>query len=211
MLSGWAGEYRLAAANRSQVRVRGTVARLAVALVAAALSACDRGPGSSNSVTDTQLAGELYVDLTTPENAARSTLLCLVAERRAIARGDKSAAQRCRQELRSLAAKEEITRRLRGNPLVSDLSDEQVLDQVAGNWGAVIGYYAEGLDLDRTQRVSAGETASAAFVLVPARGPHDAALIRVECVRGEENLWGVAAVGFQAERATSQPASAPVR
>jgi len=210
MLSGSAGEYRSACLKRPQVRSLGTIARLAVALLAAVLSACDSRPDSSNSVPDAQSAGELYVDLTTPEDAARSTLLCLVAERRAIAREDKPAAQRCRQELQSLAAKAEIIRRLRGHPRVSDLSDEEVLDQFTRTWGAIIGYYVGGLDLDRMRRVSLGETAPEALVLVPARGAGDAALIRVKCVRGEDKLWRVAAVGFQAEGATSQPASAPV-
>jgi len=173
------------------------------------LSACDGRPDSSNSVADAQSAGELYVDLTTPENAARSTLLCLVAERRAIARDDEPAAQRCRQDLQSLAAKEEIIRRLRGHLRVSDLSDEEVLDQFTRTWGAIIGYYVEGLDLDRMRCTPPTETAPEAFVLVPARGADDTALIRVKCVRGEDKLWRVAAVGFHAEGATSQPASAP--
>ncbi len=209
MLSGSAGEYRSARLKRPQVRALGTIGWLAVALLVAVLSACDSRPDSSNSVADAQSAGELYVDLTTPEDAARSTLLCLVAERRAIARDDKPAAQRCRQELQSLAAKEGITRRLRGHPRVSDLSDEEVLDQFTRTWGAIIGYYVEGLDLDRMRCTPPTETAPEALVLVPARGADDAALIRVKCVRGEDKLWRVAAVGFQAEGATSQPASVP--
>ena len=209
MLSGSAGEYRPVSVKRSQVRALGIVGWLAVALLAVVLSACDGRPDSSNSVADVPSAGELYVDLTTPENAARSILLCLVAERRAIARDDKPTALHCRQELQSLAAKEEITRRLRGHPQVSDLSDEQVLDQFTRTWGAIIGYYVEGLDLDRMRRVSLSETSPEASVLVPARGADDAALIRVKCVRSEDKLWRVAAVGFQAEGATSQPASAP--
>ncbi len=209
MLSGSAGEYRPASLKRSQVRALGTIGWLAVALVAAMLSACDSRPGSSNSASDAQSTGELHVDLTTPEEAARSTLLCLVAERRAIARDDEPAELRCRQELQSLVAKEEIIRRLRGHPHVSDLSDEQVLDQFTRTWGAIIGYYLEGLELDRMRRVSLSGTTAEASVLVPARGVGDAALIRVKCVRGEDKLWRVAAVGFQAEGATSQPASAP--
>jgi len=209
MLSGSAGEYRPVSLKRSQVRALGTVGWLAVALLAVVLSACDGRSGSSNSVPDAPPAGEPYVDLTTPENAARSILLCLVAERQAIARKDKPAALRCRRELQSLAAKEEITRRLRGHPHVSDLSDEQVLDQFTRTWGAIIGYYVEGLDLDRMRCTPPTETAPEALVLVPARGADDAALIRVKCVRGEDKLWRVAAVGFQAEGATSQPTSAP--
>jgi hypothetical protein len=195
--------------KRPQVRVRGTAARLAVALVAAALSACDRAADSSNSATDAQSPDELYVDLTTPEDAARSTLLCLVAERRAIAREDKSAAQRFGRELQSLAAKAEITARLQGQPYMSDLTDEQVLEQFTKTWGAIIGYYLEGLELDRMRRVSLSESAPEALVLVPAHGEDDTALIRVKCVRGQDKLWRAAAVGFQVERATSRPTSAP--
>jgi hypothetical protein len=209
MLFGSVGEHRPASLKRWQVRALGAIGWLAAALAAAMLSACDGRPNSSSSAADEQSAGEPYTDLTTPENAARSTLLCLVAERRAIARHDKPAAQRCRQDLQALAAKEEIIRRLRGQPHVSDLSDEEVLDQFTRTWGAIIGYYVEGLELDRMRSTPSAGTAPEVFVLVPARGASDAALIRLKCVRGEDKLWRVAAVGFQAEGAASQPASAP--
>jgi hypothetical protein len=196
-------------AGRAWLRPAGVVMWLAAVLLAVGLTACQREPEAAGGASATQAAGELQVDLTTPERAARSVVVCLREEIRAIARHDDEAAKRCRDTLRTLADREEMAPQLTQQARLYGLTEDEAFEQIISRWGALINYYSEGLELERIECPPVSETTLQTPVLVPARGADDTAVIRVKCVRGEDELWRITAIGFQAERDVTRPASQP--
>jgi hypothetical protein len=197
-----------AATTRRTLRSLGTPACLALALLLVALSACQQQSADTRAAT-TQSTDELPVDLTTPQSAARSALLCIQAELQAVARHDEQAAERYRATLRTLAAETEMRPQLVQQARLYGLSTEEAFEQITSRWGAVVNYYAQGLEPDRIQCPAVAETIPQTFALILARGPDDTAWIRIKCVRCEDELWRIAGVDFQVRSPVSQPASGP--
>jgi hypothetical protein len=185
-------------------------ARLLMILAIGALVGCENNPPSSALRPPPELP---VVALDTPENAARSALLGLQAQLRAIANNDPQAAQEALNQLRSLVAVEAVQRMLNRMPQFKTLFGDDLIEGYINNWGATIAYYAEGFHFDRMRRgfVAASKVA----VLVPASGRDDTALIQVTCLRQDDGTWRVSRIEFvtlgttSAPQPATQPASEP--
>jgi hypothetical protein len=163
------------------------------------------GCGQSPSRTAPRPAPELpAVTLDTPENAARSALLCLQAELRASANHDEKTAAAALERLEAIVATDETKAALSRVPQFETLLGEDLIDGYIHNWGSTIAYYAEGLQLERMRRVT--HTSGKVAVVVPATGPEDDALIQVTCVRGDGDGWHVSRIEFITKNTTSAPA-----
>ena len=175
---------------------------------AAVISGCDNAPPGSASRPAPELPP---ITLDTPENAARTVLVCLRAELRAVANCDEQTAEASVEQLRSMVATEAIEKVLSRVPQFEGLLGEDLVKGYIRNWGSTIAYYAEGFHLDRMRR--AVDTPAKVSVVVPATGPEDDALIQVTCVPGSNDGWRIMRVEFITETATSattsQPASEP--
>ena len=185
-------------------------ARLTMILVIAALVGCENNPPGSALRPPPELP---QVILDTPENTARSALLGLQAELRAVANNDPQAAQEALEQLRSLVAIKAVERMLNRMPQFKTLFGDDLIEGYINSWGATIAYYAEGFHFDRMRRGFVAPSKVA--VLVPAAGPEDAALIQVTCLRQDDGTWRVSRIEFVTLGATSapppvtQPASEP--
>jgi hypothetical protein len=147
--------------------------------------------------------------LDSPQHTARTLLILLREELRAIRRGDRDAQRRCRRQLEHLADRTTIQQRFARTPQVKVLLGEDLVAGVISQWGATIAYYAEGLELDQIREPAASTTQPAAGLrqVVQVRGIGKAGepvWIRVHCVRGEDELWRVTHVDFAARRSDAQ-------
>lgn len=147
--------------------------------------------------------------LTAPEAAARSLLDGLRAELAAVARGDHAAAAQQRRRLaEQVLARTDILARYKALPGHVAQDDAQMLDTLLKSWGATIAYYADGLALDQMRLAAAGAEGHKAVVDVPARVRDDRVVLRMQCVRGADELWHVGAVEFApAQRPSTAPAA----
>ena len=171
---------------------------------AAVISGCDNTPSDSASRPAPELPA---VILDTPENTARTALLCLQAELRAVANHDEQTAEASLEQLRSLVATEAIEKALSRVPQFEGLLGKDLVEGYIRNWGSTIAYYAEGLRLDRMRR--AVDTPAKVSVVVSATGPDDDALIQVTCLRQDDETWRVSRVEFVTEAISSAPVSPP--
>lgn len=145
--------------------------------------------------------------LDTPENAARSVLLCLQAELRAAANRDSQVAEACLEQMLSMVAAENIEKVLRRMPQFTAFLGGDLIEEYVRNWGSAVAYYAEGFRFE-DMRCSVNSPARVA-VVVPAAGPEDEALIQVTCLRRDDGTWRVSRVEFTTDSAASTPVPPP--
>jgi hypothetical protein len=152
--------------------------------------------------------GELpEVVLKTPEDAARSALVYLRADLRAVAHRDRQTEEKCLERLRTIAALAAIEQEFAKQPQLKGVVGEPPVEGYITNWAAAIAYYAEGFHFDQMRRSS--ETPAEVAVVVPASGPEDDALIQVSCIREDDGPWRVSRIEFIVEPAITRPASQP--
>lgn len=207
-----AGRPTIVALHASRQRFDGVprfFSALAALLLVSAASVAS-GCGGGNSEAAVALPP---IDYSSPEAVARSTLETLRVEIAAAAERDLAAARKARSQLDLLAAKREIEREFRMAPHFKSVLGEDPMRGYIDLWGAVIAYYADGIELDALARASAEQDRSPAVVRVPARSDGRSATIELECVRGDDGLWRVKRVGFalprKREAAATQPAAMP--
>jgi hypothetical protein len=182
------------------------VAALLAILAASGVAACRpaQAPTPASSAPSAT-AGEVV--LATPQDATRSLLTCLRAQRAARARHDGEAVKVAHAQLRALAAQDAILRQyetaLRGAPR----NPERELDTFVDGWGPIIGYYADGLQLAQMSAPQPTGDPDQVHVLVPATSPAGGATIRIECRRGADRQWRVARVDFAAGAPSTRPAT----
>lgn len=180
-------------------------------------SGCGRAapPAHKHSPPTSLPAGE-ELRLDSPQLTARTLLILLREELRAIRLGDRSAQLRCRQQLERLADRATILQRFASTPQVKMLLGEDLVAGVINQWGATIAFYAEGLELDQIAEPAAStstmQPTAGLRQVVRVRGHGKAgepAWIHVHCVLGEDGLWRVTHVDFAGGRGPvqSQPAS----
>lgn len=135
------------------------------------------------------------VTLDTPQDAARTLLQLLRAHLDARARDDKAAAaENLAQVELNVAARDAIVAR-EVHALGQPVKDEaRLLRTRVENWAALIAYYTT-FDFDRMQ-LEPGAGPKRQTVRVPARGPHDQAVIRVSCIQGDDGRWRVRIIDF---------------
>lgn len=163
-------------------------------------------PGAAGLTASAPALPELRLD--TPEDAARSALQTLLIQRAARARHDESAVEACRARLRQIAARAVILDRYRAVAHGRDVKPDAVIDTFTQGWGPIIGYYADGLKLDRL-RVAGSAAGSLVNVYVPATSDRGEVTIRLECARDARGHWGVARIDFAAGSGRAPTASAP--
>ncbi|MGD8450496.1 MAG: hypothetical protein PVJ57_01645 [Phycisphaerae bacterium] len=166
------------------------------------------GKSEANSATTTS-APTIDINLATPQDAARSVLNCLLAERAALHRHDDAAVKLCRKRLRSMVASNAILRRYEDAFHIKPRDPEQHLATYLSGWAPLIGFYADGLKLDSISTVTPVGSTEHAFVRVPATSPAGPAVISLECQKDSDDHWRVARLDFADVATTSQPASAP--
>jgi|GEM_PF-3506100 len=176
------------------------------------VGACERQPPALVQLPPGEAP---VIDLAAPENAAKTALLSLQAELRAVANEDEETSRTAFDQLRYLIDDESVFEMLNRTPRYKALLGEDLIKGLIENWGSAIAYYAEGLHLDQMRRLS--ESASKVLVVVPASGAHDDALIQVTCVFSDDDSWHVSRIEFvrpddviePAAPAGSQPTSTP--
>ena len=181
---------------------------LAAASLTIASPACRQPDADPASPPASQSAPAVQVALATPEEAARSVLTCLHAQWAARQRDDRAAAELYREQLRAMAADNVILARHRG--IVRRPSQTpDVLDTFVQGWGPIIGFYADGLQLDRIQVPDLSAEQDQVFVRVPAASRRGEAIIRLECFRGPDRRWRVARIDFEPTASPPSPTTAP--
>jgi len=178
----------------------------------AAIVACRREVASGSASQPTSAAG-----FATPRDAAQALLAALRDLLHASARGDRRASVEHRDYvIRSLLARNDILARYQAIAGRYPRSQAEVLPALVDNWAAIIAPYADALDLERAQVAALAERTGGAVVDVPAAGPSGATLVRVACLRGEDDCWRVAVLELAPagaptpgtpERATTRSAS----
>lgn len=144
---------------------------------------------------------------TAPE-AARHLLQFLQAHLQAVAHGrDELAASFRDRAARDLAARADLLARYRSVAGRFAAPDEEALRRIVESWAAVIAYYAGGLALDDLRPGPISGDLARTVVDVPAHGPRGDALIRVACLRGDDDRWRIAGIEFVPP--ASPPATAP--
>lgn len=191
-------------------RIEATLLCLVTALAGVPGAACRRGGAPTSSAPSTQSVPAVAIVLTTPANAARSVLTCLRAERAARLQQDEQAVRYCQDELRLMAARDVILRRYEDLLRSPPADPDKELDNFVSGWGPTIGFYAEGLQLDRIEEPILTADRDRASVRVPAVSPAGSAVIRVECFRGVDKQWRVARLDFEPAPVASRPATVPV-
>jgi len=167
------------------------------------LSACDRGGPAGPPPRDPVIARD------SPEAATRSLLTLLEAQCRAGARRDHATIQTAREQIAwHLAAREALVR-----DQLSEDRKQKLLLALAGNWAAMILYYADGLGRDALARLP-GPDPTSAVVVVPLTAPGDTAQLVVTCVQGPDHEWRIQGLRFAppgkpAAPAVPPPATAP--
>ena len=146
---------------------------------------------------------------TAPE-AARHLLQFLQAHLQAVAHGREDLAASFRDRVvRDLAARADLLARYRSVAGRFAAPDEEGLRRIVESWAAVIAYYADGLVLDDLRPGPISGDLARTVVDVPAHGPRGDALIRVACLRGEDDRWRIAGIEFvpPASPSTTAPAA----
>ena len=168
--------------------------------------ACRR---SESSTATPSPASGVAVTLDTPQDAARSVLNCLLAQRAARKQGDTAAAREYLVQLRSMAARDVIMARYKDRMPESEDEREQKLATFVQGWGPIIGYYADGLQMDQLSEPTPTSDPDVVYVQVPAAVGEERTAIRLECCRGTDKQWRVARIDFAEPTATSQPTTSP--
>lgn len=87
------------------------------------------------------------------------------------------------------------------------MTDDYVLGEILDNWGSLIAYYSEGLELDRAIAPLADPASRQTGVLVPAYAADSRTVLELECACGGDGLWRVCRIGFAPKPTTIQPTS----
>ena len=182
---------------------------LAAASLTIALPACRRPDTDRASPPAPQSAPAVQVVLATPEEAARSVLTCLHAQWAARQRGDQATAELCREQLRAMAADNVIQSRHRRVTRRLSQTPDELLDTFVQGWVPIIGFYADGFQLDRIQVPDLPAEQDQVFVRVPAVSSRGEAIIRLECFRGPDRRWRVARIDFEPTAIPPSPTTAP--
>ncbi|MEW6197580.1 MAG: hypothetical protein AB1601_02780 [Planctomycetota bacterium] len=196
-----------------KTRVRGRVgigAAVSVCAAAFLVTACRREaaerPGAAGWTPPVSPDAPLSQQ-TAPE-AARHLLQFLQAHLQAVAHGRNDLAARFRDRAaRELVARDDLLSRYRAVAGRFAVPDEEALRRIVESWAAVIAYYADGLALDDLRPGPISGDLARTVVDVPAGGPGDDVLIRLACLRGEDDRWRVAGIEFVPP--ASPPATAP--
>ncbi|MFH1747795.1 MAG: hypothetical protein ABIG44_12235 [Planctomycetota bacterium] len=178
-------------------------------LLAGVFSGCREKEQASPSAA-TQPVDRLEIVLTTPKDAALSTLRCLQAQRAARAQGNEAQLSYCRERLREMAARDVILKRHSVSIKHQAPNQDEILDRFIRGWGPIIGAEIDSLRFDLITTPTPTAELKHANVLVPVSAEEADAVLRLECVRGADNLWRVARIDWQVRRITAtQPASKP--
>lgn len=179
--------------------------RLAALALGAVLSAalvllgCDRKP-----VPERPAPVIPEVKSSTPEEAAKSVLLLLQAELRAVARKDQATAEKCRELCAGLVARQALSRELKS--LMPLLGEKPVVGLVT-NWAAAIAAYSDDFDFEQMSVPEFTDAEKTVGVYMPATGRAGRADLRIECVRDGSN-WLVGNIAFEGVRTIRIPVSA---
>lgn len=182
------------------------LALVAAAVAVAVLPGCRREPAAGP--LSTQPAEPLVIVQTTPQDATRSALACLKARKAARQRGDTAAGRQIQRQLRSLLAEDVVLRRFRDVTHQEPDKREAMLDEFVQGWGAIVGFYIDGLALDSISVAQAAPDSGEAYAYVPAHSRGSSVVIRLECHRGRDGRWRVARIDFT-NAAPPRPATAP--
>ena len=174
---------------------------LSAALGALLTTACDQAEQRAVETT------ELSLQQDSPENAARSALLCMRHELAAVANGHDQAAADYRSALRSIASGIEIEKAIASTPQVAIMLGDDPIKGYIDNWCSALSYYIETVDESRFQRVT--ESQSTVILHVPASVKSTDPRIKFVCVQGPDSLWRVARIGFVASHPQTVPTTLP--
>lgn len=109
-----------------------------------------------------------------------------------------------------MAADNVIRSRHRGVVRRPSQIPDELLDTFVQGWAPIIGFYADGLQLDRIQEVPhLPAEQDQVFVRVPAVSSRGEAIIRLECCRGPDRRWRVARIDFEPTASLPSPTTAP--
>lgn len=175
---------------------------LVLGLLLAPLGGCER---SSPAPEAGWREETIELVLTSPQETARTLLLTLQAEQRAIHARQRDAVERYRSLLRTIAAREALAERYRQKTKNEEIPIDLILEKLTLNWGAVLADYLEGVYFDQIGVAANPPGAKTAIVTVPAQGSQDRALLRIECVQDADNFWRVLGVRFVPRPFASTP------
>lgn len=122
-----------------------------------------------------------------PESTARSALMLMQNELRAIAARDSKEASRIHKALLGIVARRDAEKALKNVSGAKSLLGDDVVSGMVELWTAAIAHYSEGIDfstLAGTQGLKTNEVS----VYVTAKSKNDSAFLRVDCVK-EDNRW----------------------
>lgn len=186
----------------------GPPCRAAVMVVACLVAQGCRQPRPPDVAGASDLSGLPPLRLSSPVDAARTLLVYLQAEQRAIRSARPDLAARVRQALRGVVAEERVRSRSASALRAYMPETRDVLDAVLQNWSATIAYYAEGLELDALSPAPGSDEGQVRFVFAPASRGSNRVAIRIECLR-EGDLWRIAGVELEPPRGWATAPSPP--
>lgn len=167
--------------------------KISALLLALPLSA---GCGSDSETETRQPATLPALDLSSPESATRAALTCLQEQARAIGDHHPAAAKAWTERLHQIAALDSIESLLNSTPQLRIVLGNDPVAKYISLWGASVSYYFERFDFDASRRTKIAKQGAAVTVVVQAHGHGQSAMIKVDCVRGADELWRVAYIGL---------------
>ncbi len=175
-------------------------------LLTGSVAGCERPKPASAAASQPALTP---VVLSTPQDAARSALVGVLARRAALAKHDPAAADRALEHLRSVAARSTILKRYEEQTRRPAEKPDQVVDRYVESWGSIIGFYADHLRLDELRSTDQAANADTAHAYLPIGSGSDRSAIRIACNRETDGSWRVASIDFAVLPVSPEPQSQP--
>lgn len=175
-------KWKRKAAERMITRLQAGVLITSLALFSA-FAGCAK-PGSEKSLPAPQMP---QVRTDTPEQAARSALLLMQNELRAVAARDAQITARIHEMTLGIVSRREAEKALKNVSGAKSLLGEDVVSGMIELWTAALAHYSEGIDFASFSQTQ-GPTANEVTVYANAAAGPETAYLRLDCSK-EENRW----------------------